>query len=105
MALAAGPDKQTGKLVIHNIGLLLSGKLEQPILDADTIVAESGRILAIGREKDCDTADVTVTIDANGCALTPGLIDSHVHPVFGAARKWSRETAIFPRRGSLSSHS
>jgi enamidase len=83
MALTAGPDKQFGKLVITNIGLLLSGALEAPILDADTIVAEQGRIAAIGKRADCDTADARVTIDAHGCAVSPGLIDSHVHPVFG----------------------
>jgi enamidase len=83
MALAAGPETQTGKLVVTNIGLMLSGKLEAPILDADTVVAEGGRITAVGRAKDCDTGDARITIDAQGCALTPGLIDSHVHPVFG----------------------
>ena len=44
---ATGP----GKLVIRNIGLLLSGAIEAPILDADTIVAENGRITAIGRAR------------------------------------------------------
>jgi enamidase len=83
MALAAGPEKQQGKLVVTNIGLLLSGKLEHPILDADTVTAENGRITGVGKRKDCDTDNATVTIDANGCALSPGLIDSHVHPVFG----------------------
>jgi enamidase len=29
---------QSGKVVIRNIGLLLSGDLDRPILDADTIV-------------------------------------------------------------------
>ncbi len=83
MALAAGPEIQLGKLVIRNIGLMLSGRLEQPILDADTVVAEGGRITAVGREKDLDTAQARVAIDAHGCALSPGLIDSHVHPAFG----------------------
>jgi enamidase len=83
MALAAGPELQIGKMVIKNIGLLLSGRLEAPILAADTVVAQGGKILAVGREKDCDTEDATVVIDAHGCALSPGLIDSHVHPVFG----------------------
>jgi enamidase len=83
MALAAGPERQVGKLVVTNIGLLLSGALEAPILDADTIVAENGRIVAIGKRADCDTGDARVTIDAHGCAVSPGLIDSHVHPVFG----------------------
>jgi enamidase len=83
MALAAGPERQLGKLVIRNIGLLLSGKLEAPLLDADTVVAESGRITAVGPEKACDTDNARVVIDAHGCALAPGLIDSHVHPVAG----------------------
>jgi enamidase len=76
---AAGPTK----LVIRNIGLLLSGALENPILDADTIVAENGRITAIGCAKDVDTEGATTIVDANGTTVTPGLIDSHVHPVAG----------------------
>src|ERR1700712_1249111 len=83
MALAAGPEKEVGKLVVTNIGLLLSGKLEAPILDADTIVADNGRITAIGKRADCDTGAAKTRIDAHGCAVSPGLIDSHVHPVFG----------------------
>ena len=76
---ATGPSK----LVIRNIGLLLSGMLEKPILDADTIVAENGKITAIGRAKDVDTAGATTIVDANGTTVAPGLIDSHVHPVAG----------------------
>jgi enamidase len=71
------------KLVIRNIGLLLSGDLAKPILDADTVVASGDRITAVGREKDVDTAGANVVIDAKGTALAPGLIDSHVHPVCG----------------------
>lgn len=71
------------KLVIRNIGLLLSDDLERPILDADTVVAVGDRIVAVGREKDVDTSNATTTIDAKGVALAPGLIDSHVHPVCG----------------------
>jgi enamidase len=83
MALPAGIETQRGKLVIRNIGLMLSGALEAPILEADTVVAQGGRITAVGREKDCDTSEATTVVDAQGCALSPGLIDSHVHPVFG----------------------
>lgn len=71
------------KLVIRNIGLLLSGDIGQPILDADTLVATNGKITAIGKSKDVDTSNATLTIEANGTALSPGLIDSHVHPVAG----------------------
>jgi enamidase len=72
-----------GKLVIRNIGLLLSGDLQKPILAADTVVVKGGRISAIGQEKELDCESATGIIDANGTALLPGLIDSHVHPVAG----------------------
>ena len=78
-AAAGGP----GKLVIKNIGLMLSGDLGRPILDADSVVAVDGRISAIGRATDLDFSTATTTIDANGTTLVPGLIDSHVHPVAG----------------------
>jgi enamidase len=73
----------TGKLVIRNIGLLLSGNLGRPLLDADTIVAVDGKIASVGKSKDVDTAGAKTVIDAKGAAVAPGLIDSHVHPVFG----------------------
>ncbi|MFC0241808.1 amidohydrolase family protein [Rhodopseudomonas telluris] len=79
---APAPQGPT-KLVVRNIGLMLSGNLDQPILEADTIVAENGRITAIGRFKDVDTEGATTIVDAHGAAVTPGLIDSHVHPVAG----------------------
>jgi enamidase len=71
------------KLVIKNVGLMLSGDLEKPILDADAIVAVNGRTTAIGRAPDLDLSGATTTIDAHGVAIAPGLIDSHVHPVAG----------------------
>src|SRR5947209_17502743 len=56
-AMAAEEQKQAGptKLVIRNIGLILSGALERPILEADALVAVDGLISAIGRYKDLDT--------------------------------------------------
>ena len=78
------PAKKTpARLLIRNIGLLLSGNLEQPILDADTVVAVDGKITTVGKKKDVDGEGATLVIDANGTTLAPGLIDSHVHPVAG----------------------
>jgi enamidase len=79
---SAAPQGPT-KLVIRNVGLMLSGAIENPILDADALVAENGRITGFGRLKDLDTAGATTVIDAHGSTLAPGLIDSHVHPVAG----------------------
>ena len=79
-AAAAGT---AGKVVIRHVGLMLSGDIDRPILDADTIVSEKGLITAVGKEADCDTGQADTVIDARGTCVAPGLIDSHVHPVFG----------------------
>src|SRR5246127_1491822 len=75
--------KPKTRLLIRNIGLLLSGDLEKPILDADTLLSVGGKIAAIGKEKDIDREGATTVVDAQGTTLAPGLIDSHVHPVAG----------------------
>jgi len=71
------------RLLIRNIGLLLSGDLNNPILDADTVLAVDGKIAAVGKQKDINAEGATLVIDAKGTTLAPGLIDSHVHPVAG----------------------
>src|SRR5919204_4394088 len=71
------------KVVIRNIGLVLSGELKTPILDADTVVVIDGLISGVGKERDLDCSGATTIINANGTTMAPGLIDSHVHPVAG----------------------
>jgi enamidase len=73
----------SGKVLIGNIGLMFSGDIQKPLLDADTVVVMDGRITAVGRRKDCDGEGARLVIDCKGSAIAPGLIDSHVHPVFG----------------------
>jgi enamidase len=68
------------KTLIRNIGHIASGDLHRPLLDGDSLVLADGRIAGIGRGLD-DDADTV--IDARGTTVMPGLIDSHVHPVFG----------------------
>jgi enamidase len=82
MAEIASAEK-SGKVVIKNIGLLLSGDLDKPILDATTIVAVDGIIVAVGKQSECDVSEPDLLIDARNTCVAPGLIDSHVHPVFG----------------------
>ena len=74
---------KSGKVVIRNIGLLLSGDIDRPILDADTVVVRNGVIVAVGKEADLDTDAPDLVVDARKTCVCPGLIDSHVHPVFG----------------------
>ena len=71
------------KLVIRNIGLILSGDIERPILEGNCVVAIDGRVASFGYASDLDTESPDTEIDANGVTLAPGLIDSHIHPVVG----------------------
>jgi len=75
--------QSANKLVIKSIGQILSGKLEEPLIDGDCVICIDGRIDSIGQFADLDTDQASVTVDANGVWLCPGLIDSHVHPVIG----------------------
>ena len=82
VAQAEGPAK--GRTLVRNIGLLLSGDLGQPVSGADAILVEDGKIVTIGRTTElADRSATDSIIDAHGCAVSPGLVDSHVHPVFG----------------------
>ncbi|RWC81803.1 MAG: Enamidase [Mesorhizobium sp.] len=81
--MSSDPKSSANTLVVRNIGLMLSGDLGRPILEADTIVVADGRISAIGKASEVDGGNAATIIDAMGCAVAPGLIDNHVHPVAG----------------------
>ena len=83
MAIFNGKPNVDGKLVIRNVGLMLSGDMQQPILDADTIISVDGIIVDVGTESDLNTANADRVVNAEGTCVAPGLIDSHVHPVVG----------------------
>ena len=83
MAARSCRGRAKGKVVIRNIGMLLTGDVDRPLSDADTIVAIDGRIAGIGKNKDCDTERPDTSSTPRARAVSPGLIDSHVHPVFG----------------------
>ena len=66
--------------LIRNIGTIASGDIARPLLDADSILIRDGHIAVIDRGLD---GEADTVIDARGTTVMPGLIDSHVHPVFG----------------------
>ena len=68
------------RTLIKNIGQIVSGDIERPLLDETAVLIADGRFAALGRGLD---ADADTVIDAKGSTLIPGLIDSHCHPVFG----------------------
>jgi len=77
MADAPKDAPEPGRTLIRNIGRLLTGDLDKPLADSDCILVEDGIIVGFEAE------DADRTIDAAGCAIAPGLIDGHCHPVFG----------------------
>ena len=70
------------KTLVRGLGLAFSGDIAKPVLEADAILIEGGKIAAIGKVADLDATGAKV-IEAHGCAVMPGLIDNHVHPAFG----------------------
>ncbi len=70
-------------LVIKNIGTMVTGDINKPVSDADTIVVKDGIIEKIGSRDIASDIRDAVTIDASGTTVIPGLIDSHGHPVLG----------------------
>lgn len=73
-------------LAITNIGTILTGKVDSPILQgADTIICGDGVIERIGsREALREQIEFASSVlDAQGAVVAPGLIDSHCHVVLG----------------------
>lgn len=67
-------------LLLKNIGVLISGDIEKPTLDADSIYVKDGLIAEVGRGLN-QAADKT--IDCQGSTVCPGLFDTHCHVVLG----------------------
>lgn len=70
-------------VVVTGAGTLLSGRVDAPRLDADTVVAVDGTITAIGRRDALDLPPDATVVDTGGATVAPGLHDNHVHPVIG----------------------
>lgn len=71
------------KVLLKNIGCMVSGKIGEPIYQADTIWVEDGVIKRVGPFEEVEEKEAQVVIDCIGTTVTPGLIDSHCHPVLG----------------------
>ena len=69
------------RTLITGIGTIVSGDIDAPIVEGDSVSVVDGRIEAVGRGLNADDADTI--IDAKGTTAIPGLIDSHAHPTLG----------------------
>ncbi|HEX7345615.1 MAG TPA: amidohydrolase family protein [Candidatus Limnocylindrales bacterium] len=70
------------RTLITGIGQIVSGDIQAPLIDGDSILIVDGRIDAVGQGV-AATEDVDTVIDARGSTVIPGLIDSHAHPTIG----------------------
>ena len=82
------------QLVLHNIGQVLTGVLDAPTLEADTIVIDGGRIASL--DSSAATAPDTV-IDCKGMTVAPGLVDTHMHPTLGDYAPKQQSTGYLAR--------
>jgi enamidase len=71
------------KILIQNIGKIVSGKISSPFCTGDAILVDKGLIARIGTSQSLAHEKVDQKVDGQGTILIPGLIDSHAHPVLG----------------------
>ncbi len=71
------------RTLIKNIGILVSGDINDPVLKADAILVADGKIEKVGKGSELEPMGADTVVDAAGGAITPGLIDSHCHVVLG----------------------
>jgi enamidase len=68
------------RTLIANIGEFFTGDLADPVGDARSLLVDGDRIAEINPAGD---VQADRTIDAKGNAVLPGIVDGHIHPVFG----------------------
>ncbi|MGH7090473.1 MAG: amidohydrolase family protein, partial [Stellaceae bacterium] len=68
------------RTLVSNIGEFFTGEIAAPTAPVRSLLIEGGRIAAL--DPPAGTAADHV-LDAAGGAVLPGLVDGHVHPVFG----------------------
>ncbi len=71
------------RVLLKNIGTIVSGDINRPILEGDAILIEDGLIKMAGRQSDMGDLGHDKVIDCKGTTVCPGLIDSHCHVILG----------------------
>ena len=70
-------------VLLKNIGTIVSGDIDNPLIDGDAVLIQGKTIAKVGSLSDFGQVDADQTIDCRGTTVTPGLIDSHCHPILG----------------------
>ena len=77
------------------------GQGELHLTEDGAVAIRNGRIICTGRTTHVlkEAGDNVPTIDAAGCTVLPGLVESHSHPVFSGSRHHEYEMRIKGRLG------
>lgn len=67
-------------ILISNIGEAFTGDIAAPTAEISGLLIEGNRIAALNPPA---ATPADMVIDAKGAAVLPGIVDGHVHPVFG----------------------
>jgi enamidase len=68
-------------VLIENIGEFFTGEIDRPTSDVKSLLIENGVITSL--DPDIGSGEIATRLNAAGGAVLPGLVDGHVHPVFG----------------------
>lgn len=79
-------------ILIHNIDTLVSGDIDNPILEGDAIFIKEGLIEQVGTHEEFKNQRIDLDVDIQGMTLCPGLIDTHVHACIG---DWAPRAKVF----------
>ncbi|MGC9145421.1 MAG: amidohydrolase family protein, partial [Nitrososphaeria archaeon] len=84
------------KVLIENIGKIVSGDWDKGIIKGDSVLIEDGKFSKIGFEDEVNASksEIKVTIDADGMILIPGYIDPHTHISIGEYAPMQRMVGI-----------
>ncbi|MBW1774279.1 MAG: amidohydrolase family protein [Deltaproteobacteria bacterium] len=82
------------KVVLKNIGTIVSGDISNPIIEGDAIRIADGKIKSVGRMENMESQKNETIIDCAGTTVTPGLMDSHCHPVLGDFTPRQKQTGF-----------
>ena len=81
-------------VLLKNIGTIVSGDINAPILEGNAVFVEEGKIRKAGHESELNAPAADVTIDCAGTTVCPGLFDSHCHVVLGDYTPRQKQTGF-----------
>ncbi|MCA9581085.1 MAG: imidazolonepropionase [Myxococcales bacterium] len=77
---------RNGRIVRCDGDPALSARERLRILDRGAVGIDNGSIVWVGTDDEAKGLSATTTLDAEGGAVLPGLVDPHTHLVFGGSR-------------------